>query len=106
MDNEWLKYVKAGSEVAVSGGWHGDEIERVDRVTSTQVIIGHARYRRSDGKKMGTSRFYHRWLKPVTPEVKAATYERKIRADIARVQWDKVPLTVLVEILDKIPEPS
>lgn len=109
IDNKWLADVKAGDTVAIysTGFSRAHELAKVDKVTAAQVVIGHSRYRRSDGKKMGTSgRWTSAWLCELTPQIRAECYERKIRADIARIQWDKVPLANLLDVLRQIPDPE
>lgn len=105
-NHEWLAGLKAGDEVAIFAAGYGrtHELAKVDRVTATQVVIGIGRYRRSDGRKIGTSgRWTSAWLRELTPQIRAECYERKIRADIARIQWDKVPLANLLDVLRQIP---
>jgi hypothetical protein len=63
--------IKAGDTVVEScHQWHGPGLLRqVERVTSTQIILGGSRdkYRKSDGRRVGG--FYEGRLMPATPEL-------------------------------------
>lgn len=49
-----LESVKAGDEMIISGHFRShDRLEKVDRVTKTQVVIGGNKYRISDGLAIG-----------------------------------------------------
>lgn len=102
----WLADLKKGDEVLViNGTMNGPTIEKVERVTATQVLVGHSRYAKRNGNAVGHySRFSRRWIRQVTDADRAECFERKIRADIARINWAKVPLTNLLDVLRQIPE--
>lgn len=45
--------VKVGDEVGVTFSGHNYHLKKVDRVTSTLIIIGEHRFRKSDGNETG-----------------------------------------------------
>ena len=52
----WLKDIRAGDKVVVVE-WYGMLVEHVvSRTTDTQIIIANNRYRKSDGRKVGSPR--------------------------------------------------
>lgn len=104
-EQAWRDGLKAGDEVLmINGTMHGPTIEKVERVTATQVLIGPSRYSKRNGNAVGQySRFSRRWIRQPTDKDRADCYERKIRARVASIQWDKVPLANLLDILRQIP---
>lgn len=100
----WRDGLKRGDEVLVSGSYHGHDIQKVERTTTTQVVLGDGRrFNKATGRKVGTSGWRSFYLRPVTDADRAAAYEAKVRAQVARIQWDKVPLSNLLDILRQIP---
>lgn len=103
-EKNWLATLTKGDEVLVSGGYHGYDIQKVERTTTTQVLLGDGRrFNKATGRKVGTSGWRSFYLRPVTDADRAAAYEAKVRAEVARIQWDKVPLTNLLDVLRQIP---
>ena len=46
--------VQIGDELLCHSGYGSQQVlARVDRVTPTQIVIGHSRYRRADGYRIG-----------------------------------------------------
>lgn len=82
--------VKLGDLVKYdNGGWYSRTvIGRVTKVTSTQFCVGCERFRKSDGKRIGSSYCY---CQPATAEdleqQQAALHKMKIKNDI--VSWFK-----------------
>lgn len=104
---DWCDVLKAGDRVAVksTGAMRGKEISVVDRVTATQIILKNGRrYAKRDGYRVGTRGHWSRsYICPCTQEIEAEVFDRETRAKIMRVDWNTVPLTNILEILDKIP---
>jgi len=64
-----LENVQAGDELVRTWNRKKDLVT-VDRVTKTQIVIGHGRYRKRDGFQVGSSRFNRGYLRlPVAGEV-------------------------------------
>ncbi len=76
----WLNGLDAGDEVGVSYR-HGVRLERVTKVTPTQVVTGRDRWRKKDGRRVGE---YDRWFPPrlveATEEVRAEVRLRNLRS--------------------------
>lgn len=54
MNKYSLETVKAGDVLLISGHFQSDErLEKVDRVTKTQVVIGNTKFRMVDGFAIG-----------------------------------------------------
>lgn len=55
-EQEWLNSLKPGDEVLVGGRWD-DRIDKVGRVTATQIVVGGTKYRKSNGRRVGATGF-------------------------------------------------
>ena len=108
-DNEWLKDVKVGDEVAV---WHSSfgagyyDFRKVEKVHKVHFEVGGSKFRRDTGRQAGES-WHPAYLRQSTPELKAeVAAERRLNtlaAGMAKVNWRKIPLETL-EVLNKIIE--
>lgn len=112
-DNQWLQELKAGDSVVVSGaGWHDvQEIEKVERVTKTQIILaGDQRYRKDDGHKVGGSAWRRGWLSQATPElvaqVQADELNRRLTVRMEDTKWKQVSLSKKERIAAILDEPE
>jgi hypothetical protein len=56
--SDWLSNLKAGDEVTVMiGHYSAPKIEKVDRATSTLVMVGNLRFKRKNGYRLGAERW-------------------------------------------------
>jgi len=101
----WLEELKPGDLVAIpisySRGRH--MVERVDRVTATQIIVGHRKYRKSDGRPIPYDGWSSVSLCKATPEIVAdaqADVDRKVLEKISggRIPCDNATLREMVRI--------
>lgn len=70
-EQAWRDSLAAGDEIAVTRGWSsGHTIEKVGRVTSTQIVVGNKKFRKSDGYMVGSSGFHRQRLCPVTQDIR------------------------------------
>jgi hypothetical protein len=86
--------IKAGDTVVESCHQiHGPGLLRqVERVTNTQIIVNHNKYRRTDGKKIGDTDAWHpSYLMPATTELIAAIRQHE------KIQNAKRRLALLCE---------
>jgi len=62
MESNWLNELNAGDTVIVESefGHTHKRLEKVDKVTATQIVIGGLRFRKSDGGCMGEDRSWQR----------------------------------------------
>lgn len=66
---EWTDTLKPGDLVLVDG--FNEHIEKVVRLTPTQVVVGVNRFRRSDGRVIGGGGRSYDFIKPLTESDKA-----------------------------------
>lgn len=98
---EWLEGLKAGDEVVVSHGYHSvGRLEKVERVTATQIVISDSlRFRRDGGRKVGGSESYTRTaIEEATPEARAEIRREALRNRMSLVKWEKVSLETLEKV--------
>lgn len=82
----WLAGLQAGTQVAY-GRDTGLVVATITRVTGTQIVCGTDRFNRTSGKKLGSSRFHHTWLHPVTPEIREALERRRLLFTVSHTRW-------------------
>lgn len=76
----WLESITEGSQVIVDPG-HGLNLRlyKVDRLTKTQIIIGTWRFRRSDGRGVGSDSWHFlQLLEPKPPLIERIRRDRLI----------------------------
>lgn len=72
-NSAWLASLKAGDEVAIDSSYGRRwRMAKVNRVTATQVIVGqyNAKYRRADGRSVGTQIWESTYIHEPTPEIR------------------------------------
>lgn len=102
-DYEFLKNLKAGDTVIVSGGFSGDSksMKKVTKVTKTQIVIdcGNyvARFRIDTGLRCGDSTYNRSQLLEATPERLEAVRRVSLIRAIERLTkyLDKLPTETL-----------
>ncbi len=90
--NEWLKNIRVGDKVVVDSrglGFNRLQLRDIDRITETQIIIGPLRYRKTDGKRIGSRGFDACWLHPATPEVIASIESAERCLVLTTYNWRK-----------------
>ncbi len=107
----WLDELKAGDEVVafVNGSDRAGRLLKVDRTTATQIIVGNARYRRSDGRQPGSG-YGGGWIVEVTPERREIANQYRlcgtIRHRMGRLPFNALPAALWAEILALLPPPD
>lgn len=100
---KWLEELKADDVVVErhSGGYGADDVFRkltIERCTPTQIIIGQAKYRRKDGRRMGEASGR---LEPLTDEIRTiwrrTNLKNRIYAFAQKVVYHKVDFSKLSE---------
>lgn len=105
-NRDWLQSLKAGDEVAIGGGRShhaGYSIAKVDRVTSTQIVIRNLRFNKDRGDLRGASTWSHQWLLPVTEEMRNDLRKRELSYKLATTKWPELDLAVLEDIVARLP---
>ncbi len=97
----------AGQTVIVDRSRYGTEnlsIERIDRVTPTQIIIRHLRegmapsderFYRDGGSQVGGDQWSREWLRIPTPELLARVEKAKLVARFTSLKWKDLHLDTL-----------
>lgn len=106
-ENEWLASLKPGDEVATPRRLgHRAAILLVDKVTPTQIVCGLQRYRKDNGRVIGSESWSAHSIKPVTPELRQEVETQSLIADFSRRIWERVPLAKLRAIAAILSEPQ
>lgn len=94
---KWLEGLKAGDVVGRTGSMSGAPVAvTVDRVTATQIIIGHSRYRKEDGYAIGHySRFSRPSIVEITPSVRRDMELRDLQSWATHANWQASSLEQL-----------
>lgn len=107
---DWLKTLKAGDEVIVSGGGVGSTryIRTVDRATATQIVVEGRKYNRARGKRVGSSGWGTSCIVEATHERKAAINAAQLKSKSVNAIRDfsdkvySVPDEVLIRVAEFI----
>jgi hypothetical protein len=94
-DYEWLGALKAGDPVIESHGFEGQRVSRVDRATTSQIIVGHSRYRRKDGHTVGGNGWNRNRIEKPTPEKVVAIKKKSLANKLRGVDWFNLPMATL-----------
>lgn len=97
-----LDDIIAGDEVLLSSRY-SLQIIKVDRVTSTLIICGNNKYRKRDGYSVPFNIWNINQIQVLTHEAKEQLALQVQKAhciqQIKAINWDKLPLDVLTQIL-------
>lgn len=97
-----LETIQVGDTVIrrYSGLLGNREICKVTGVTDTLIKVGGYRFRKSNGREPGSHRGSYIWI-PEEGEIEEIKSEQKsnfLRAKLASVNWQTIPLSVLKQI--------
>lgn len=84
----WIQSLKVGDEVIVRRNRNDDSLRVVSRITATQIVTGgtyEQRFKKSDGRLIGESRWDYVAIAPATDEAKAIVRERNDRIRFRRM---------------------
>ena len=105
MDNkEWLSNLKTGDPVYIDGSNNlggYKRIEKVSRVTKTQIVIGGLKFRKDDGTKVGDRWFTTRIEFP-TPERHNEVRKQALIWRLKKVPWENHSLVLLEKVWKEI----
>lgn len=105
-NNAWLKELKIGEEVAVSGYGYGGvdyEIHTVTRVTPTgRITLSNEMVFNNDGSERGaTHGYYHsQHLARVTDEIRDSIKKRNLLYEARRIKFGNLSTSQLARILE------
>jgi len=105
MRGEWLKSVKPGDEVIVSGGgpMSRSRVKKVERLTKTQIVLDNGmKYRIGGGCEVGDDSWRSTFLRESTPEsinkIKREDMHGHITDRLSDMKWREKSLEELSEI--------
>lgn len=77
--NDWLLELKPGDEVIVDRGrYDHPSVEKVERLTATQIVVGGRHYQKTTGYQVGYGQSWNRpFLRRGTPEKVQAIKEQQ-----------------------------
>jgi len=90
-DEAFLAGLKPGDEVSVAN----ERIERVTKLTPTQIVVGHSRFNRKTGRSCGTSGWHTSWLYPVSQQLREKIARREVLHALKYTDTSKVPTATL-----------
>jgi hypothetical protein len=104
-ENNWLAALGPGDVVAVSKGYNGESLTKVERVTATQIVLaGDRRFNRKSGQRVGErDRWYSEFLFEPTPEVLARIERRRRIATLSNTRWEDLPDFTLAAVIVLLP---
>ena len=91
MSSEWIKELKKGDKVIVSGTRQPSRVATIERFTKTQIIVdGGSKFRLSDGEGVGGSVWCYSCIDQATDEAIAEIKEQEKVRKYSRLLEDKV----------------
>ena len=95
MNDDWLKDLKPGSEVAVSCGLGGRDtvIAKIARITPSGRFVLSGKNDaifNPDGGQRGGVQYYEMQLMELTPKVREGIECARLRARLSHIDWGKV----------------
>lgn len=106
----WLNDLAEGDIVAIPCGFADREyrLERVTKVTQTQIVVGRTRYRKLDGREIGVGLQYRTCIVRATPEIRHQAKEGAIRnrllVRVINMNPHKLPIDQLRKICNILDE--
>jgi hypothetical protein len=92
---EWLASLKPGDEVFVFSTGGSSYIAKVERLTSTQVMVGGRRFNRKSGRSVGSTAWHHAYLQELTPELRRRREIAERRTTLRYADWQNLPDTTI-----------
>ena len=102
--DKWISELKVGDKVIVVGN-HYDRVDRVRKVTKTQIILAEDRhkYNKKAGCSIGTERFHHQYITEATDENVENTNrfynKRRMTEKLQNVDWKNYDNETLEKII-------
>lgn len=102
-NTEWLESLKVGDEVAINSR-DGYSIKNVTNITKTQICTEYSRYRKKDGRSVGSCDWYVSNIEPVTDKIKNIVTRSRISAQLRKQDFTGLSLDQLERIKSIIDE--
>lgn len=105
-DAEWLGSLQVGDLVIVESTHIGGikHLETIGRLTATQIILDNttARYRRTDGYRIGPYAYHRSWIEKPTPEARAEIKHQEIVDQLKAIRWKELSLEILERVAELV----
>ena len=97
--------LKVGDLMVVSGSYtHGDCLQKVERVTKSQIIVGKRRYWKKSGRLVGAEYWCYGYIRQATENdierLSKVKQKNELLAFIHKVDWCNLSLESLQTICD------
>lgn len=105
METKEVKQLEVGDKIYSRSRWGMGSIYTIERVTKTQAISGNQRFRREyrDPKRINAVGGGGAWnsthYELENEQIKQAFYESQVRSKIRNINFEKLPLKTLEQIL-------
>jgi hypothetical protein len=106
-EHDWLAELKARDEVVVCHRGYGADryvVEKVTRITRTQVVVGAWRFRKTNASEVGGSVWHSKTIHPPAPPMLERAGRTAALERLGRQSWKALStdlLTRIVAILDE-----
>lgn len=97
-EKAWLSSLKPGDEVALYDGWNY-RLHKVDRLTQTQIIIDHLKFRRDTGRRIGGGTWDRTSLNEPSSDIREEIERKELLRDIGTIKWSLVTTDTLRAII-------
>lgn len=102
-----LENLKVGNLVVVSGSFtSGDELQKIERVTKSQIVVNGRHFWKKDGRLVGRVEWRYGIIKPVTEKdierINKAKQKDELLSFIKKVAWCNLSLESLQTICDVV----
>jgi hypothetical protein len=97
-NTEWLESLKVGDEVAIKLPHHGYSIDKITIITKTQIITKFSRYRKKDGRSIGSADWFIRNIEPVTDIIRNTVARSSLAIKLKKQSFADLTLDQLERI--------
>ena len=94
---DWLQSLSIGDEVVFQSRYD-NRIEKVTKVTPTQIVVGKSRFKKSSGYEIGGSRWSILHLVKPTEEIRGGIEHARLADRLKNMDFKKLSLDRLREI--------
>lgn len=95
---EWLESLQVGDEVVLNRVFGGHCIEKIEKITKTQIVTNNGRYRRSTGITVCGSIWHLSKIEPITEQIRDEVKKRRICAIFSKQNFAELSLDKLERI--------
>ncbi len=85
---DWLKELKEGDKVFINSQWYGLTLDKVERITKTQIQVGKSKYRKVGGCIVGDTGYNSRRLFEYNEANKEAYLKQNLHKECRQLIMD------------------